>query len=58
MRHDDALVLVDKGDSRQLVFEDLPLPFTSLRTMKLAPSNYPGRVVVATNQANLGHGLK
>ena len=57
---DNRLVLVPKGDKNQLVFEGLPIAFSDidLKIMKLAPSNFPGKAVIATNTKQHGHGME
>ena len=57
-KSDNGLVLVPKGDKNQLVFDSLTPAFTNRRTMKLAPSNFPGKAVVATRTQNHGHGME
>ena len=45
---DNGLVLVPRGDKNQLVFEGLPTAFSNIETMKLEPSNFPGKAVITT----------
>ena len=45
---DNGLVLVPRGDKNQLVFEGLPPAFSNIKTMKLEPSNFPGKAVFTT----------
>ena len=59
MRHSDQeVVLVPRGDKDQLVFEGLPPAFQNKNTMKLAPTNFPGRAVVTTSVKNREDGME
>ena len=54
---DNGLVLVPRGDKNQLVFEGLPPAFSNIKTMKLEPSNFPGKAVFTTKTQQHGHGM-
>ena len=46
---DNRLVLVQKDSTHKLIFDNMPpssLAFPVLKTMKFAPSNFPGRAIV------------
>ena len=48
---DNYLVLVQKDSEHKLIFDNMPpssLAFPEMKTMKFAPSNFPGKAVVAT----------
>ena len=55
---DKEVVLVPRGDKDQLVFEGLPPAFQNKNTMKLAPTNFPGRAVVTTSIKNREDGME
>ena len=55
---DKEVVLVPRGDENQLVFEGLPPAFQNKNTMKLAPTNFPGKAVVATSIINKEDGME
>ena len=57
-KSDNRLVLVPKGDENQLIFDGLPQAFSNKKVMKLAPSNFTGKAVVATHKRNHGHGME
>ena len=54
---DKEVVLVPRGDKNQLVFEGLPPAFQNRNTMKLAPTNFPGRAVITTYVKNQENGM-
>ena len=55
---DKRLILVKKGDENQLVFHNLPIPFQDKKTLKLAPSNFPGKAIIITTVQNHGFGMQ
>ena len=50
LNEENGLVLVPKGDEKQLIFDSLPPAFKDMKTMKLLPSNFPGKAVVGTRR--------
>ena len=55
---DDELVLVPRGDKNQLIFEGLPPAFQNKKTMKLAPTNRPGKAIVVSYATSDENGTK
>ena len=52
---DNRLVLVQKDSEHKLIFDNIPpstLAFPEMKTMKFAPTNFPGKAVVATGYKN------